>query len=339
MEGNMHELIYYPGFEVQNPDWLKFALLYIDKLDPIVPVSGDKYLTDLFRKLKEETDLIHTHRPDYAEGEKATLDAIDVVEKILCRPQAYSRIFRNNNVVNIWKHPANHRYALFEAKYTHTWEIFCRSNGLATPTQEGLHVPKELGLIYMTLLSQIIADSRGISPITDYPNLDRFAIFTRSFDRPVQQETQVAHAVLELKLPADLNRISLDQVIEFRNRSGFKERLGAFHNELNNYLDGIEKGSTEREFVNSFDGVWKDFAGDIARLGLDTVSFGLGAWILLNSTQITTEAYLKEIVVAGTALVVGSVIDIRKAWKNTETKRFTRKYLADLKRLQPSYAG
>jgi hypothetical protein len=45
MEGNTHELIYYPGFEVQNPDWLKLALLYIDRLDPIIPVSDDKYLT------------------------------------------------------------------------------------------------------------------------------------------------------------------------------------------------------------------------------------------------------------------------------------------------------
>ena len=38
----MEELIYYPGFEVSNEDWLKFALLYLDKLNPIIPESGEK---------------------------------------------------------------------------------------------------------------------------------------------------------------------------------------------------------------------------------------------------------------------------------------------------------
>ncbi len=103
----MHKLIYYPGFEVQNQNWLKFALLYVNELDPIIPVSGDRYLTDLFTKLMDKTDLIRPHRPDYSEGEKATLDAIDVVEKVLRRPAAYSRIFRNNNIINIWKQQEN----------------------------------------------------------------------------------------------------------------------------------------------------------------------------------------------------------------------------------------
>ena len=37
----MKELIYYPSFEVRNREWLKFALLYIENLNPIIPESGD----------------------------------------------------------------------------------------------------------------------------------------------------------------------------------------------------------------------------------------------------------------------------------------------------------
>ena len=44
----MRSMIYYPGFEVQKDEWLKFALLYFEELRPIIPymsVSDDKYLS------------------------------------------------------------------------------------------------------------------------------------------------------------------------------------------------------------------------------------------------------------------------------------------------------
>lgn len=331
----MRELIYYPGFEVQNLDWLKFALLYIDELNPIIPKSGDRHLTNLSRKLTNETDLIRAHRPDYEEGEKATLDAIDVVEKILRQPQAYSRIFWNNNMVDNWRRPENHNYTLFKDKYTYTWELFCQNNGLATSTPEGIGIPKELGFIYMTLLAQIIADSRGISPITDHARLDRFSIFTRRAGYPERKKLKVAQAVLQLRLPENLNHIKLDEIIKFRNRPGFKNRLNAFHTELDKFFNDIENGSSPERFVNSFNNVWQDFCGDIATLGLGAMSFGLGTWILINSPQTTTEAYLKELVIGGASLAVGSVIGFRNTWKNSQTRWYTRKYLANLSQLKP----
>jgi hypothetical protein len=37
----LKKLIYYPSFEAEDINWLKFALLYIDVLKPIIPRSGD----------------------------------------------------------------------------------------------------------------------------------------------------------------------------------------------------------------------------------------------------------------------------------------------------------
>lgn len=45
----MRELIYYPSFEVRNREWLKFALIYLEYLDPIIPESGDVHLSDEYR--------------------------------------------------------------------------------------------------------------------------------------------------------------------------------------------------------------------------------------------------------------------------------------------------
>ncbi len=331
----MNELIYYPGFEINNLNWLKFALLYIDKLNPIIPRSGEKYLTELHRKLSDETDLIRTHRPTYDEGTKSTLDAMEIVEKILQHPSGYSTIFHTPNIKQKWQNKKNHNYILFKEKYTHEWENFCLGNKIAQKCDEGLLLSRELGFTYMTILAQTIADSRGISPITDHKNLDRFSILARKTNRPVVKKVEVAQSVLQLKLPANLEQIDLDRIIAFRNQKGFKSELHAFHDEFDRFYKNIEDGSTISDFVNSFKKTWNDFSDNVLQLGIGGSTFGIGVWILVNSPQITTANYLKE-VLGGTSLIVGSIISIRSTWKNTKAKRYCRKYLTDLTTLKPA---
>ena len=62
----MKELLYYPGFEIKNETWLKFALLYLDHISPIIPyinASEKDYLTPTFLKVKNNSDLISIKRP------------------------------------------------------------------------------------------------------------------------------------------------------------------------------------------------------------------------------------------------------------------------------------
>jgi hypothetical protein len=47
----MKKVIYYPTFETHNSEWLKFALLYINELKPIVPESGERYLSNIYNKV------------------------------------------------------------------------------------------------------------------------------------------------------------------------------------------------------------------------------------------------------------------------------------------------
>lgn len=57
----MKDMIYYPGFETKDENWLKFALLYFDTLRPIIPYticSEKKYLSGTFQYVMGETDLI-----------------------------------------------------------------------------------------------------------------------------------------------------------------------------------------------------------------------------------------------------------------------------------------
>ncbi|KYG58487.1 hypothetical protein [Planococcus maritimus] len=60
----MKSLIYYPYFEVQDTNWLKFATLYIGSLTSIIPNAGKKNISDEFLQLIEEGGFI-TNRDSY----------------------------------------------------------------------------------------------------------------------------------------------------------------------------------------------------------------------------------------------------------------------------------
>jgi len=331
----MKDLIYYPGFEIQQESWLKFALLYIDTLNPIIPRSGDKRLTDLYRRLLGETDLIQSHRPDYQEGWLATLDAIDHTERVIEHPKLYSPIFGEGDFVSAWKSLDNHDYILFKEKYTDDWKDFCIANNFGSEVDEGIKVHHDLAFVYMTLLAHTIGDARGIAPVSDYPSLDKFAIFTRRADQLESKNVEVAQAVIQLELPGNFEEIKLDDVISVRNRAGFKERLSAFHQEFDAYFTSVEKGSRPGKFVASFDSIWKDFSEDILITGAGAITFGLGVWVALTSPNASTEDYVKAIA-AGAPVTVGGAIRLKNTWKNTKTRRYTRKYLTDLTKIKPT---
>jgi hypothetical protein len=334
----MKKLIYYPGFEAEDINWLKFAMLYIDVLKPIIPYSGDSFLSDTFRQIRSETDLFQIHRPGYEEGMRASNDALEVVERILEHPERFAPLRFLTNASTRWKKPQTHTYTVFEDKYTDSWEAFCLQNKLASKTLNGIKVSTDLGYIYMALLAQAIADSRGISVITDKPRFDLLSILSRKVDPPTSEKIELARSVLELKLPANLKNIDIDEIIKQRRKDGYKDRLKAFHTELDKFYDSMEQGQTATDFVKLFDKIYKDFSDEIVKLGIGTTTFGLGVWNLVNSPDINSSVYLKEML-GGTSLIVGSIIGIRSTWNNTQTKRYCRKYLASLGRIKPAYSA
>lgn len=323
-------LIYYPGFEVQNQDWLKFAMLYLNRIEPIIPNTGDKHLSQWYHKLMYETDLIEVYRPSDNDGFSATLDAIGEIEKILRNPDLYQEIFKKPNILQEWKDPKKWTVQLFEEKYSWYFSNFCCSNNLGKENSVGLLLHQDVTRLYMTILSQAIADREGASPITDDPLLDRFSIFTRKQDFASEATIKAAQCVLNLKLPANLNSLSLSDIIRHRNKPGFKEKQNAFHLELHNFLSGVETGKPE-EFAQSLGSLWSDFSEDILEVGAGTTAFGIGIWIFLQAPIVALQG-LKEIV-GGLPLIVSGSIAIKNTWENTQTRRLSRRFLADLSSL------
>lgn len=72
----MHRLLYYPNFEIQDPNFLKFALLYIDEIRPIIPVAARRSLSDSMKNILNNTELICPYTPSYEDGYLASIAAV-----------------------------------------------------------------------------------------------------------------------------------------------------------------------------------------------------------------------------------------------------------------------
>lgn len=278
-----------------------------------------------------DTDLIIPHRPEYEEGDNATRDALEKIESILKHPERYERIFGSQGkFVDRWKHRNNQTHTLFSDKYTGTWERFCLDNKLGHRSDEGINLSPEVTNLYMTILAQAISDSNGVESITDNTTLSNFSVLTHKTRQQQNDTLQAAQAVIKLKLPANISEISLKKVIAHRNKPDFKVKQKAFQDELAGYLQCLENGNNAEEFTKSLGSLWSDFSDDLATLCTNTASFGLAVWLLSSSFTTGVLETAKEFS-GGLALTVGSTISIRNTWKNTKSKRQTRKYLADLK--------
>lgn len=330
----MKELLYYPGFEVKDENWLKFALLYIKKLDSIVPPRGDSYLSSLYHEINNETNFFYNIRPDYEEGYNASIDALEAIEKIFKYPNRYFRNFHTSNVIEKWKNGNYQDYTLFSEKYTYDFQRFCIDNEIAQECSEGIKVPRELALMYMGQLSSVISDKRGLEAITDYRELDNFNIFSRrTYSSKSKRKITLAKNIINLYLPSNLDDIKFRDIIRLRNDKNYYSTLDAFHHHLDTYfnsLEGNEDGNSY-DFMDSLNYSLKNLGCELIKLTPEVTGFAIGVWTLLNTPINNYTSYLGNGLTFGA--IGATIVQISGEWKKSKTNRFAKKYCANLRRL------
>lgn len=324
----MKEFVYYPGFNVANPAFLNFALLYLDKLNPIIPPRGDDEWVQLDAELDTDTRLFVPHRPMYPEGARATREAILWVEEVLRHPSLFAGTLGTADAPERWRTRECQTWEVYEEKYTDDWVSFCEQNGLGEKSANGVRVERQLGELYLSFLAQTVADARRVSPITDSSELDRMALSVRAARDERDRTLTVAQRVFELKVPTDLAEIPVEKLLAFRSRPGFMQRLRAFHSSIDAFIGGAE-GADGDAFLDEYISVWGAFSDEIVSLGVGTTVVGVGIWSLVNNPPAQPLPYVSS-VLGGGALAVAAVKGLRRLpnWY------FARRYVADLERLQ-----
>lgn len=245
----MKDMIYYPGFETRDENWLKFALLYFDTLRPIIPYifyAEERYLSDTFRYVMAETDLIRPYRPGYEEGSCASILACEEFEKYLSHPENYGTYFygsKSRVPVEKWKNGDYQDYTLFSGKYSQTFFDFCTDNRIATPCQEGIRISSDLAFVYMSLLADVISKQQEYEMITDVQRYSRYLINKDlTVSRENQKRIRAARNNIEFSLPADLSHIPLERFVQLRKDRSFNTARKAYMAQIEQLIAHQENG-------------------------------------------------------------------------------------------------
>ena len=149
----MKKLLYYPNLEPPNTEWLKFSILYLEKFESIVPYNRQNLISDDYRRLRDETDLVSLYAPTYNQGERASINAVEQAEKIIRQPYKRSFLFNSVNIYRKWQDENNWNYIIFSEKFSSQWGDYCVKQKVGKLTKQGLILPKELAFLFMTYLA------------------------------------------------------------------------------------------------------------------------------------------------------------------------------------------
>ncbi|MEA4850200.1 MAG: hypothetical protein VB126_01935 [Paludibacter sp.] len=338
----MKDLLYFPGFEVKDQRWLKFALLYFDELRPIipfVPYDEERYLSDTAIMVMTETDFIKPYRPNYDDGKCASIIACEEFDRYLKHPELYTPFFGRGEAFALinekWTNPRYHTTTLFEDKYSYIFSDYCLKNKIASRCDEGINLSDELAFVYMSFLADTISKNKGWEMVTD---INRYSATLRVNDIQLSklggQKIETIKNHIELYLPDNLHNIPIKQIVSLRKQRSFNQCRHAFLNETIKRFQAMEEGmeypldeyfSYQKEFLGicgrSFDML---ASGTLSALSILPVVHGDLSPVTLSAAAATYNEF---------RAVKGAAQEMPQFLKSLRNKRQARRYVAKLNRI------
>lgn len=283
----MSTVLYYPNFEIQDEVWLKFALLYLDHVETIVPHSAELCLSQKHKLILENTDLLKCYNPRYQEGQKASDDAIQIINRIIENPQRYSSRIGKMHFLQDWRDWRNHNFELYHDKFSDSFMHFCKENKIYSNSKNGMIVPYEVGLIYMSLLAYSISDRTKMDVITDSKDMNKLITLSNATwqANPTEDKLIGLKSYIETKVPVDIKSIPIEKIISLRNNPKYRKSLKDFHS----IVDKISKEKSLDKFniheiEYELEYKLKDIQADlVVNLGASLVGTTLGLVLAVNS--------------------------------------------------------
>lgn len=324
----MKDLIYFPYFEPQNDKWLKFSLLYIDEFRPIIPYNRKEDISDLYKQIIENTDLVKSYSPHYSEGAIASQKTINEIEHLLVNIQNRNFLFDYNNLYNNIKN--NREYFIYGEKFSYEFEQYCIKNDFGTKNENGLYLSEELAYIFMTNLAKEISYKTNSSIITDSNKFNDYSNSKRILNQDNQKRMNLAENIIDLKLPNHINEIEFKELIKFREEN--RELLKVFNIELNKISTSDINTISTYNFLQNYDEIYIELMKKIATFGIIGAGVPFSIYSFLQNNDITNAEYAKEIISA-IGGVSGIGFAIKDVMTDTKDKRQTLKYFANLQKI------
>ncbi|MFB3945753.1 hypothetical protein [Aeromonas veronii] len=283
----MKTYIYYPGMEVRDELWLKFALLYLERLAFVFTVSEKSGLTALQQTLEQETDLL-AERPDAAFFAAITPQLESQLSGLLAPDFVRHKVFGNKELVTRWRQGANHDCFCPDQAGLERLHGFCLSHGFASRDQGGIRMARRFANLLSMRLAREWALANDGALITDHDYLDRLLhlLESRYHNRGGQD---CFHLEIPLQVPTHLADIPFAELIALRGRSGFRQQLAEFHLAIDNLLAMLGSGYADPAALTRFEQAQQ---GLNQLLGPETISMPLTT---LVSTSLPAVAMLHQL--------------------------------------------
>ncbi|MEZ6963875.1 hypothetical protein ACK323_01885 [Aeromonas enteropelogenes] len=247
----MKTYIYYPGMEVRDELWLKFALLYLERLAFVFTVSEKSGLTALLKTLETETDLL-AERPEPTFFAAITPQLESQLGGLIAPDFVRHKVFGNKELIARWRQSANHDCFCPAQAGLERLHGFCLDNGFASRDEGGIRMARRFANLLSMRLAREWALANEGALITDHDYLDRLLhlLESRYHNRGGQD---CFHLEIPLQVPTHLNEIPFVELIALRGRSGFRQQLAEFHQTLDALLAMLGSGYPEPAALTRFE--------------------------------------------------------------------------------------
>jgi len=266
----MKTYIYYPGMEVRDELWLKFSLLYLERLAFVFSASEKSGLTALLDTLEDQTDLL-AERPDPAFFAAITPQLESQISGLVAPDFVRHKVFGNKELIDRWRQRTNHDCFCPAQAGLERLHGFCLTHGFATRDEGGIRMARRFANLLSMRLAREWALANDGALITDHDYLDRLLhlLESRYHNRGGQD---CFHLEIPLQVPTHLADIPFAELIALRGRSGFRQQLAEFHLAIDNLLAMLGSGYADPAALTRFEQAQQ---GLNQLLGPETISMPL----------------------------------------------------------------
>jgi hypothetical protein len=278
--------LYYPHINLTNKNWLKYAVLYWDKISRIVPASVQPTDSEDIIRLRSEIGFVEDYRPeqwdvsmaaqDFFEWFTRHSDDIEMREYFELRhgvPPFLHYPFHRHPMHHGGLADALHAAALASGTYIHVEKLdrrlkeFLFATGIAIPGEDEwrdwIRIDTEVGLLYMSYLARTISAKTSRAVITDeLPLFASSEVIASSIAHDRQEELQHRMGTLLIAAygPADMNAVTFDQLIAFRQKHNDQRR--AFFDHVDALCRSIPRVASEDQFKDALNHHMKTLMAD-----------------------------------------------------------------------------
>lgn len=236
--------LYYPYILIPDNLWLRRAILYWDRISPIVPWRVEQKIpkNHISKELKSRGVLDFIHPESILTGAEKELS--ECFLKIVTSEEFRTKIGP----------PEKRRYSsrIYRDKFSHTLLNELRDLYLFKEEDDDALLFEPLtGTIYMGFLASSLAKGLNLEPITDVKVYQDG--FLRSNLIPSNRPTVSTSLVLEKLLPAPKGEIAVKEIIQFKEKH--ERELLAFRNVIRSTQTSLKAVTDEHQYNEKLDAV------------------------------------------------------------------------------------